>query len=144
MGEVSRHAVHSSKPRFTSSSLPRRSHTVQSQESYHHTKGRASSAINVHLCERGRESPFPAMPGHSRAVLTQAALKGHGLKSSGFLQGCTSLSQTGRSAPRSIDCPCRLADVPQGGFCVFGPTVKYRFTVYRCIWNVRYCCMLTI
>ena len=27
---------------------------------------------------RTREPPFPAMPGHSRAVLTPAALKGHG------------------------------------------------------------------
>ena len=47
--EVSSHAAHSSKPRFTSSRLARRSHTVQSHGSYHQTKGRASSAINAHL-----------------------------------------------------------------------------------------------
>jgi hypothetical protein len=52
VGEVSRHAAHSSKPRLTNSRLVRRSHAVQSHGSYHHSRGNASSAINARPAER--------------------------------------------------------------------------------------------
>jgi len=74
--EVSSHAVQSSEPRLTSSRLARRSHTVQSQGSYHHTKGRASSAINAHLCERENV--------HSRRCQVTLALCLHQRRSRGM------------------------------------------------------------
>ncbi len=86
VGEVSSDAVHSPKPRLTSSSLARRSQVMHSHGSYHHTKGKAT---------RTREGPFPAMPGHFLAVLAPGALYGHGLKSSGFLQGLIKSGQAG-------------------------------------------------